>query len=390
LVQNALTLLHIEQRRRYQKVLNATGIVLHTNLGRAALAPQAIAALLDVTGYCNLELDLATGKRANRLRGLRSGLATLTGAASAIAVNNCAAATVLVLRALACGQEVLVSRGQLIEIGGSFRLPDIMTASGAILREVGTTNITRRRDFEAAIGPNSGMLLQVHPSNYRVRGFVQSVSTAELATLGRKHGIPVVDDIGSGLALHLSPWKLGTEEPTVRSGLAAGADLVLFSADKLLGGPQAGIIAGDAQRIQRIERDPLFRAFRPDKLTLAALAATVELYQNPTLAQQSIPTLRMLTLAPEVIRARAEQWAAALGDGEVVASQGYVGGGSLPDVPLPSFALRLSNCQDRAARLRMQRLPVIGRVHRDALWLDPRTIAPEDDTALVAMVREVL
>src|SRR5262249_48260470 len=253
----------------------ATGIVLHTNLGRAPIAEAAARAAYEAArGYLNLELDLDTGKRSSRQVAIREWVCRLTGAESASAVNNNAAATVIVLRAICQGKEVVISRGQLIEIGGSFRIPEIMAVSGAILREVGTTNITRLSDYERAIGPNTGALLQVHSSNYRISGFTKSVALADLVTLGKKRGLPTIDDVGSGALLDFNRFGF-RGEPVARASIAAGADLVLFSGDKLLGGPQAGIIAGRKELIQKIEKDPLMRAFRLDKMTLAALEATL-------------------------------------------------------------------------------------------------------------------
>ena len=288
-----------EARPKLRPVINATGIVLHTNLGRAPLATVAAEAARQAgAGYLNLELDLETGKAAPRARdAIRDWVCRLTGAESATAVNNNAAATVLVLRALCQGKEVVLSRGQLIEIGGSFRIPEIMAVSGAILREVGTTNITRLSDYERALGPNTGALLQVHTSNYRVSGFTRSVALADLAALGKRHSVPVIDDIGSGALIDFA--RFGFQgEPLARNSLAAGVDLVLFSGDKLLGGPQAGIIAGRKQWIQAIEKDPLMRAFRLDKMTLAALDATFRIYIDEERALREVPVLRLLNTPP--------------------------------------------------------------------------------------------
>ncbi|HEV3119860.1 MAG TPA: L-seryl-tRNA(Sec) selenium transferase, partial [Gemmataceae bacterium] len=269
-----------ELRPRLRPVINATGIILHTNLGRAPIAEQAAQAAYEAgRGYLNLELDLETGKRSSRQLAIRDWVCRLTGAESATAVNNNAAATVVALRALCRGKEVVVSRGQLIEIGGSFRIPEIMGVSGAVLREVGTTNITRLSDYEQAIGPNTAALMQVHTSNYRVSGFTKSVSIDELVALGKKHGLPVFDDVGSGALIDFARFGF-SGEPIARQSIAAGVDLVLFSGDKLLGGPQAGILAGRKDLIQKIEKDPLMRAFRLDKMTLAALETTLRLYLN--------------------------------------------------------------------------------------------------------------
>ncbi|HVK13712.1 MAG TPA: L-seryl-tRNA(Sec) selenium transferase, partial [Gemmataceae bacterium] len=333
----ALALARLEKASapRIRPVINATGVVLHTNLGRSPLHEEAARAAFEAArGYLNLELDLETGKRSSRQINVQDGIRAITGAESATAVNNCAAATVIALRALAHGKEVVVSRGQLIEIGGSFRIPEIMAVSGATLREVGTTNITRLSDYEKAVGPNTGLLMRVHTSNYRVRGFTKSVGIEELVTLGKKHGIPVVDDAGSGAAIDFGRFGL-PGEPVVSEGIHAGADLVLFSGDKLLGGPQAGLIAGRADLVQRIEKDPLMRAFRLDKMTLAALEATLRHYRDPEKAQREIPTLRMLTTPAAELSGRCERFAVRLAGVpglaavEVRDDVAYVGGGSL-------------------------------------------------------------
>ena len=369
---------------RLRPVINATGVVLHTNLGRSPLHAEAVAAVTAAAGgYLNLEVDLPTGKRNKRQDPVRAGLRHIAGAEAATAVNNCAAATVLTLRALAAGREVVVSRGQLVEIGGGFRLPEIMAASGATLREVGTTNITRAADYDRACGPNTGLLLRVHTSNYRVRGFTKSVSVAELAAVGKRHGIPVVDDCGSGLAVDLSAFGLGSE-PLVSAGIAAGADLVLFSGDKLLGGPQAGIIAGRQPLIDRIEADPLFRAMRLDKLSLAALEATLRLYRDPARAVRELPTLRMLTTPLAELRERAERLAQRVG-GTVREDVGFAGGGTLPDVPLPTVVVVLDEA-GLAAKLRNGTPAVLGRVKSGKLLLDVRTVFPEQEDVLVAAV----
>ena len=381
-------------------VINATGIVLHTNLGRAPLHESAARAAYDAArGYLNLDLDLATGKRASRQDAVRAGIRRVTGAAAGVAVNNCAAATVLVLRALAAGKEVVVSRGQLIEIGGSFRLPDVMAASGATLREVGATNITRAADYERAIGPNTGLLLRVHPSNYRVRGFTKSVPLAALVALGRKHRVPVADDAGSGATADPAAFGL-PGEPVVSAGIATGADVVLFSGDKLLGGPQAGIIAGTAAVVRRVESDPLMRAFRPDKMTLAALDATLRLYRDPARAAREVPVLRMLSTPVAELRRRAERLAAVLGaipgidPPEVLDAEGYAGGGSLPDRPLPAVVVAVRPAAgpgvtvgELARRLRVGDPAVVARVKRDRLLLDPRTVFDWQEEPLIAAVR---
>ena len=309
---------------KLRTVINATGIVLHTNLGRAPIAEEAAqAAYAAARGYLNLELDLETGKRSSRPLAIREWLCRLTGADSATAVNNNAAATVLALRALCQGKEVIISRGQLIEIGGSFRIPEIMAVSGAILREVGTTNITRLADYERALGPNTAALMQVHLSNYRISGFTKSVALADLVALGKKRGVPVFDDIGSGALLDFARFGFHGE-PVARDSIAAGADLVMFSGDKLLGGPQAGILAGRMELIQKIEKDPLMRAFRLDKMTLAALEATLRLYLREDRALQEVPVLRMLAMPLTELRQRAEA------PGDAAAGGGGIGHGRGP------------------------------------------------------------
>lgn len=383
-----------DARPGYQSVLNATGIVLHTNLGRAPLAESAAqAAYRAAKGYLSLEMDLATGERSSRQQPIRTAITRLTGAESATVVNNCAAATVLVLRALAAGREVIVSRGQLIEIGGSFRIPEIMAASGARLREVGTTNITRLRDYEHAIGPDTAALMRVHCSNFRIRGFTQSVGIAELVALGRARGLPVIDDIGSGAAIDLKKFGFDSE-PTLQDSIAAGADLVLASGDKLLGGPQAGIILGRQSWIDAIERDPLMRAFRCDKMTLASLEATLELYREPLSATKNIPVLRMMTSPLADLRARAERFAASLQmPGLRVSVQdatAYVGGGSLPDQALPTVvvALESEHWSDAlfSQRLRLGAPAVLARVQDGQILLDLRTIPEEAESLLAAAV----
>jgi len=381
---------------RLRSVLNATGIVLHTNLGRAPLHEAAARAAYDAAvGYSNLEMDLIAGARGSRQDTVRGGIRHLTGAEAATAVNNCAAATVLVLRALAAGREVIVSRGQLIEIGGSFRIPEILAASGAILKEVGTTNITRLADYEAAIGPNTAAIMRVHTSNYRVRGFTRSVELAELAGLAKKHGLLLIDDAGSGQAVDLTAFAL-PGEPLVSAGIAAGADLVLFSGDKLLGGPQAGLIAGRADLVARIEKDPLMRAFRLDKMTLASLEATLALYRDPARALREVPVLKMLTTPIAELRKRAEAFAASLrsiSELEVAVRDeaAFVGGGSLPDEPMASVVVAVRHKDisegDFASRLRAGTPPVVARVHAGEVLFDLRTVFPEQVAMLLAAVR---
>jgi L-seryl-tRNA(Ser) seleniumtransferase len=381
---------------RFRPVVNATGIVLHTNLGRAPYPEAAVRAMADAArGYLNLELDLETGHRSSRPDNVRAGIRVVTGAEAGTAVNNCAAATVLVLRALAAGKEVVVSRGQLIEIGGGFRIPEVMAASGATLREIGTTNITRIEDYERAIGPNTAALLRVHTSNYRVTGHTESVGIVAMVALGKKHGLPVIDDCGSGLAIDLAPFGLGGE-PVVSAGIAAGADLVLFSGDKLLGGPQAGIIAGRADLIRRIEKDPFMRAVRLDKTALAALEATLALYRDPAAAVREIPTLRMLAMPLGELMVRAERFAARLrGDTNlshvaVAKDVAYVGGGSLPDRALPTAVVAVTAARHSdaafAARLRTGDPAVVARVKDGRVLFDLRTVFPDQEDGLASAV----
>jgi L-seryl-tRNA(Ser) seleniumtransferase len=378
-----------------RSVINATGVVLHTNLGRAPLADSASRAAFEAArGYLNLELDLATGKRGSRQMALRDGILAITGAEAATAVNNCAAATVIVLRAVAAGREVVVSRGQLIEIGGGFRLPEVMAVSGAVLREVGTTNITRVADYERAIGPNTAALMRVHTSNYRVRGFTKAVSLDELVEVGRRHNLPVIDDAGSGQAIDLGLFGL-PGEPLVSAGIAAGAALVLFSGDKLLGGPQAGVIAGRADLIRRVEADPLMRAFRLDKITLAALDATLRLYRDPDRARREVPVLRMLATPLSELRTRCVALAGRLRAVPGIISVAvrddvaYVGGGSLPDVALPTVVVALEAAAGEtplATRLRAGTPAVVGRTRDGRFLIDLRTVFERQDDELVAAV----
>lgn len=381
-------------------VINATGIVLHTNLGRAPMAELAARAAYDAArGYLNLELDLEIGKRSSRQVAIREWVERLTGAESATAVNNNAAATVIVLRAIAQGKEVVISRGQLIEIGGSFRIPDIMAVSGAILREVGTTNITRLDDYERAINPNTGAILQVHSSNYRISGFTKSAALADLVTLGRKHGLPVIDDIGSGALLDFQ--RFGFQgEPVARDSITAGADLVLFSGDKLLGGPQAGIIAGRKDLVQRIEKDPLMRAFRLDKMTLAALETTLRIYLNEERALREIPVLRLLGTPLDELRQRAETLAERLRGVDGIATAkasedvAYVGGGSLPDQTMKTWIVevqaRTVSDADLAHRLRTGSPAVMGRLRDGKLVLDVRTVFAEQEGELLEALRKAV
>jgi L-seryl-tRNA(Ser) seleniumtransferase len=385
---------------KLRRVINATGIVLHTNLGRAPMAQAAVEAANEAaSGYLNLELDLETGKRSSRQGPLREWVGRLTGAESATAVNNNAAATVLVLRALCQGREVIVSRGQLVEIGGSFRIPEIMAVSGAILREVGTTNITRLSDYANAIGPNTGALLRVHCSNYRIAGFTESVPLPDLVTLGQQRGLPVIDDVGSGALIDFARFGF-QEEPVARDSISAGADVVLFSGDKLLGGPQAGIIAGKKALIDRVERDPLMRAFRLDKMTLAALEATLRLYLDEERALREVPILRMLATPLADLERRANNLAGRLRAVPGVATAtpradvAFAGGGSLPDQSMPTWVVELMACslsdEELAYRLRIHTPAILGRLRDGTLVLDVRTVFEAQEPLLIDAVTSIL
>jgi L-seryl-tRNA(Ser) seleniumtransferase len=367
-----------------RRVLNATGIFLHTNLGRAPL-PESVArslpALLDA--YCDLEIDLATGRRGQRNRRAERLLTALTGAEAGLVVNNNAAALVIALAALAKGREVVVSRGELVEIGGSFRIPEIMAAAGARLVEVGATNRTRIADYEGAVGAETALLLKVFPSNFRQSGFVASVAPEELARLGARAGVPVLVDEGSGLLRpHPAPQLAG--HPSLAELIAAGCDLATGSGDKLLGGPQAGILVGRAALVERCRRHPLYRALRPDRMALAALEGVLRLH----LAESPLPVDRLWPDAP-THRARLERAAAALGAG-IAPAEAFLGGGSAPEAPIPGEALTLPGDDALLARLRQGDPPVVGYLRQDLLHLDLRTVAPEDDDLLIAAVQAAL
>jgi L-seryl-tRNA(Ser) seleniumtransferase len=380
-------------------VVNATGVVLHTNLGRALMSDLALARLGAIgRGYSNLELDLATKERGSRYSHVEALLHRLTGAEDALVVNNNAAAVLLALETLARGKEVVVSRGELIEIGGEFRIPDIMLRSGARLREVGTTNRTHLRDYAEAIGPETGLLLKVHTSNYRVVGFTADVPSRTLAALGQERGIPVMEDLGSGSLVDLRPWGF-PHEPTVPEVVSAGVHLVSFSGDKLLGGPQAGIVVGTRALVARLKKNPLNRALRIDKLTTAALEATLHAYDAGT-ALATVPTLRLLTEPLASIRRRAKRLLAGLDAGTrarlaagLVDDRAQVGGGALPTVELPTVALALGATAQAAreldAALRRTDPPVVGRISDDRLLLDCRTVLAAE-VPVVAAVLSVL
>jgi L-seryl-tRNA(Ser) seleniumtransferase len=387
------------QRSTLTRVINATGVVLHTNLGRAPLPSASVERICEIAGhYSNLELDVELGTRARRGAALEASIAELCGAGDALIVNNNAAAVLLALSSLAAGREVIVSRGELVEIGGGFRIPEVLARSGARLVEVGTTNRTRIGDYARAITEQTGCILRVHPSNFRITGFTERPALAELCRLSRQHGLPMVKDLGGGLLVELPRDVLeagGLEtEPTVSSCLTAGADLVCFSLDKLFGGPQGGVIAGSAELVGRLREDPLARALRVDKLTFAALEPVVAAYVRGE--PEAIPVHALLRASVESLALRVESWQRALGElaseTELVRSEGAVGGGTLADAPVSSAALlvRSRSAEALARALRAGSPPVLGHIKDDRLLLDARTVLPDEDAELVSALRAAL
>jgi L-seryl-tRNA(Ser) seleniumtransferase len=389
LLDHAREALQIWTAPSLRPVINATGVILHTNLGRAPLSKSAILAIQDVSiGYSNLEYDLDNGKRGSRLVHSESLLKLLTHAEAALVVNNNAAAVLLALSALAYRRRVIISRTQLVEIGGGFRIPDVLQQSGARLHEIGTTNRVHLADYASAIDETSpALILHAHRSNFRITGFTSEPTLLELAEISHKAGIPLVDDLGSGALLDTSAFGL-EHEPTVYESLSAGADLVCFSGDKLLGGPQAGIIVGKENLIAKLRKHPLARAVRADKLCLASLSATLLHYLKGE-ALQEIPIWQMISVPPDILQKRVNTWSSRLELGEVIPSQSTVGGGSLPEETLPTYVLALSVRSPNRfmAHLRQFQPPVISRLEADKVILDPRTVLEEQDDDLLAAIR---
>jgi L-seryl-tRNA(Ser) seleniumtransferase len=387
MVKNNLDKLMVRSLRR---VINATGVIVHTNFGRAPLATQAIDALKDIAfDFSNLEYDIENGTRGSRHQHCAKLLCSLTGAEDAIVVNNCAAALVLTLNTLSQNKEAIISRGELVEIGGSFRVPDIMARSNAKLVEVGTTNRTHFRDYENAITPNTGAILSVHRSNFVQKGFVSSVLPDELVLLAEKHNIPLIHDFGSGLMVDLSEWGL-YGEPTAKDAVRDGASVVMMSGDKLLGGPQAGIILGKKSIIKMLKENPLARAFRVDKLTLSALEATLELYYDRDIAVKEIPVLNMITTDTNILYNRAVKMVDKLNvmgyNTSVVDSEATIGGGAFPDSKIKSIAISINgvNPNEMDKKLRNLSTPIVGRIVDNTLLLDIRTIPEVYDNLIVS------
>jgi len=392
-------ILELGQRPNLRPVINATGVIINTNLGRAPLSPEALQAVHGVAGgYSNLEYELETGERGSRHAHVAGLLCELTGAEAALVTNNNAAAVLLALTALAAGREVIISRGQLVEIGGGFRVPDVMRQSGCQLVEVGTTNRTRLSDYQAAINDRTALLLTVHPSNFQITGFTESTPVDALTKLAQQYGLLVMDDLGSGCLLASERFGLG-HEPMPQESIAAGADVVCFSGDKLLGGPQAGILVGKAEALERISKHPLMRAVRVDKMTLAALEATLRHFQRDE-AEMHIPIWRMISASQGKIVSRATSWASWLQKYGIPArtqrGESTVGGGSLPGETLPTTLLALDAgkvpipLDELAKRLRLRSSPIIVRIMRDTLLLDPRTVLEEQDKEVVQALAEEL
>ena len=406
ILSDAAKLVQEDMRPNFKRVINATGVVVHTNLGRSLLTTAALENIIEIAGgYSNLEFDLLTGKRGSRYSLVEDILCEISGAESAMVVNNNAGAVFLSLNTLAPQKEVIVSRGELVEIGGSFRIPDVMEKSGALLKEVGTTNRTHLKDYENAISENTGLLLKVHTSNYSVVGFTAAVSLEEMVALGNKRILPVMEDLGSGTFIDFSKYNM-SKEPTIQESVASGADIITFSGDKLLGGPQAGIIIGNKIIIDRIKQNPLARAVRIDKLTLAALESTLRLYREPEKAVKAIPTLRMLTIPLHHIKERAEKLVKLLLDidepgcnkSELSVSISNIssraGGGALPLLDLPSKAVKISIAGISANAIEKSMCrndpPIIGRIEDDRFLLDLRTIQNKELVLIASAIKQII
>lgn len=397
-VKNVEKRVKLELEYPLRKVINATGIILHTNLGRAPLGKVHLDAISQaICGYSNLEYDLETGKRGKRFTHYSDLISKIAGTEAAIAVNNNAASLTLIFGALSKGKEVIVSRGEAIEIGGKFRIPEVIEQSGAILHEVGTTNKTRISDYENAINENTGALLKVHTSNYKVVGFTEEATLEQLVKLGKKYNLPVIMDLGSGVLINLEKYGLA-HEPTVQEQVNKGADLVCFSGDKLLGGPQAGIIVGKKSFVEKLEHHPLMRAIRLDKCAIAALSATFREYMDEERAVKNIPVLHMIARTLEELKAQAEKLANGLkgcekwAEIQVEESQSMVGGGSLPGETLASCAVTIQpkdmSCEELMEKMRNFEVPVIAHIKENKVWLDMRTVMPEDVEMLGKKLRE--
>lgn len=386
-------------KTKLKRVINATGTILHTNLGRALLPERVKAHIIEIADhYNNLEYVIEDGKRGSRHDHVDQLLTSLTGTEAAMVVNNNAAAVMLILNEVAKEKEVIVSRGELVEVGGSFRIPEIMEQSGAVLKEVGSTNKTHLRDYEDAIHPEkTGALLKVHTSNYRIMGFTEEVSLNQMVALGAKNSIPVIHDLGSGCLINLKQYGI-YDEPTIPESVSSGADLICFSGDKLLGGPQAGIIIGKKVWIDRMKKNPLTRAFRVDKLTLAALEATLQLYYSEERAMAEIPTLRMMTMSKEETRRKAEDLLNMIGMPEKITAEleedvSQIGGGSLPGYEIPGWVIKLQpkemSVNELETTLRLGSIPVIARIKKEALLLDVRTVDEEDFSYLADVIQRI-
>lgn len=384
---------------RLRGAINATGVIIHTNLGRAPLSESAVSAVAEAAGACTLEFEIQTGRRGRRGGRAEDLIVELTGAEAALIVNNCAAAAVLVLTAFASGREVVISRGELVEIGGGFRIPEVLEQSGATLSEVGTTNRTRREDYERVLGADTAMILRVHPSNYRIVGFTSVPTLAETVEIARPHRIMVCEDLGSGALVDLEVYGV-KGEPTVQASVAAGADLVMFSGDKLLGGPQCGIVVGRREYVERLRSHPLTRALRADKLAYAALEATLESYVRET-AESDVPVLRMISAEVEEVEERAHRVASVVRAAmageillEITEGASAIGGGAAPDTSLPTKLISVNHpklsAQRVEAMLRRSERPVIARIEDDRVVLDMRTVSPADEPELIAALVCVL